>query len=556
MVNIRSRVHLWAESSYPYNFYIHQRFFIHNMRKIYMSAALLGVLLLTNCHDDLDKVNPNQLTTETYFKTDTELVLAVNSIYSAMRGTNLITREWFWTHNMRSPDWASGGPALEAPRAQILNGGTTPDNPVMTAVFNGLYSMIHRANTVIAKAPEATGNQDRIASAVAEARFLRGWAYFELVNFWGEVPIYTEPVTSVGGFLARSPVADVYNQVIEDLKVAQTELPAKQTGGNEGRASGDAATAFLAKAYMQQLDYASAKTELLKLYGKYTLTPVYNYNFREENEFNSESIWEESNVAQSSNGYNWNGDASGATAALSTTRSQEINPLTWRNAIPSNKLLNEYETPANTPGLDKVDPRLDYTIYFPDIAPATIGIPVTADTYKDADNKDVLLTEAAQGNANKSTINGKVVKVSWEKYAAIYKVNANPGNVFSGINTRIVRYAEVLLMLAEAEAMSGGDMMTAVSYLNELRDRADVQMPHYPTAKYPASTKEQVMAAVIHESTVERGGEEGRDFDTFRWIKAGLIPTTPSPFETYTFNPAEDTYLPIPQTEVSRNPNL
>lgn len=243
-------------------------------------------------------------------------------------------------------------------------------------------------------------------------------------------------------------------------------------------------------------------------------------------------------------------------AALSTTRSQEINPLTWRNAIPSNKLLNEYETPANTPGLDKVDPRMNYTVYFPDIAPATLGIPVTADTYKDQSNADVALTEAAQGNANKSTIYGKPLKVSWEKYAAIYKANANPGNVFSGINTRIIRYAEVLLMLAECEAMTDGDMSKAASYLNELRARADVQMPPYPTAKFPVSTKQEVMNAVMHESTVERGGEEGRDFDTFRWIRAIVLPTTPSPFETYFFNTGTHLYLPIPQQEVSRNPNL
>ena len=243
------------------------------MRKIYLSASLLGVLLLTNCHHDLDKVNPNQLTVDIYFKNVSELQGAVNSIYSAMRGTNLMSREWFFTHDMRSPDYTSGGPALEAPRGQILTGGTTPDNPVMTATFTGLYAMIHRANTVIANAPaaaETASEADKltIQSLVAEARFLRGWAYYELVNFWGEVPIYTEPVAAVDEFNPRSPITDVYGVVIDDLKAAQAGLPAKQTGDNRGRASGDAATAFLGKAYLQQLDYNNARTELMKLYGK------------------------------------------------------------------------------------------------------------------------------------------------------------------------------------------------------------------------------------------------------------------------------------------------
>ncbi len=532
------------------------------MRRIYVSACLLGVFLLSNCHDDLDKVNPNQLTVETYFKNAAELEAAVNSIYSAMRGTNLMSREWFFTHNMRSQDYTSGGPALEAPRAQILTGGTTPDNPVMTATFTGLYAMIHRANTVIANAPTASASASdadkvTIQSLVAEARFLRGWAYFELVNFWGEVPVYTEPVAAVDDYKPRSPIADVYKVVIEDLKAAQAGLPAKQTGDNRGRASGDAATGFLGKAYLQQLDYTNARTELLKIYGKYSLTPVYNDNFREENEFNSESIWEQVNVANASNGYNWNGDASGGLGQpLGTVRSQEINPLSWRNMIPSDKLLNEYETPANTPGLTKVDPRLNYSVYFPDIAPTVTGIPVAPDTYKDKTGADVPMTEAAQGNANKSIINGKQVKVSWEKYAAIYKTNADPTFVVSGINLRVLRYAEVLLMLAEAEANGFGDLFKAVSYLNELRARPDVQMPPYPTATFPANTREEVMRAVIHESAVERGGEEGRDFDTLRWIRAKYLPTTPSPFENYTFNEATHMYLPLPQNEVSRNPNL
>lgn len=530
------------------------------MRKIYLSACLFGVLLLTNCHDDLEKTNPNQLTVDTYFRTAGELQSAVNSIYSAMRGTNLMSREWFFTHDMRSPDYTSGGPALEAPRAQILTGGTTPDNPVMTATFTGLYAMVHRANTVIAKGPQAAATASEadkatIQNLVAEARFLRGWAYYELVNFWGDVPIYTEPVAAVDAFKPRSPIADVYALVIEDLKAAQAALPAKQTGDNRGRASGDAATAFLGKAYLQQLDYAKARTELEKLYGKYTLTPVYNDNFREESEFNSESIWEQVNVANASNGFNWNGDAAGLGASLGTVRSQEINPLSWRNMIPSDKLLNEYETPANSPGITKVDPRMNYTVYFPDIAPTVTGIPVTPDTYKDKTGADVPMTEAAQGNANKSNINGKQVKVSWEKYAAIYKTNADPTFVVSGINLRVLRYAEVLLMLAEVEA-NVGDINKAVGYLNELRARPDVQMPPYPTAKYPVNSKEEVMRAVIHESAAERGGEEGRDFDTLRWIRAKYLPTTPSPFENYTFNEATHMYLPIPQNEVSRNPNL
>ncbi len=115
-----------------------------------------------------------------------------------------------------------------------------------------------------------------------------------------------------------------------------------------------------------------------------------------------------------------------------------------------------------------------------------------------------------------------------------------------------MRYAEALLLLAECENELG-NQTAAIGYLNQLRDRADVMMPHYPTAKYPVGSKEQVFAAIMHENAVERGGEEGRDFDILRWIKAGK---TTAPFTTYVFNANRDFVLPIPQDEISRNPQL
>ncbi len=149
------------------------------MRKIYISACLVAALLLSNCHDDLDKVNPNSLTSESYFKTADELQLAVTSIYATAHSNLLVAREWFFTHSLRSSDFATGGAQLEAPRAQILNGGSSPDNPVIGAIWNGFYTVIHRANTVIVNGPLATGDVAKRDLMVAEARFLRAWAAFK-----------------------------------------------------------------------------------------------------------------------------------------------------------------------------------------------------------------------------------------------------------------------------------------------------------------------------------------------------------------------------------------
>jgi starch-binding outer membrane protein, SusD/RagB family len=519
------------------------------MRKIYLSACFVGVLLLTNCQDDLNTVNPNNLTSATYFKNASELREAVNSIYAVAHSNRLASREWFFAHSLRSPDHKPGGGQLETHRRAIIEGTVAPGNGVGTEMWNGFYTLIHRANTVIANAATAEGDANSIKQSLGEAKFLRAWAYYELVNFFGGVPVYTAPVTGVDAFAPRSNPEDVYKLVVQDLLDAQTALPAGQTMANQpsdskGRATADAATALLGKAYIQQGDYAKAKVELEKLVGKYALTSVYNNNFREENEFNSESIWEINYVARpSDNGYNWDGEGNGQTAAESTVRSQETSPIAWRNLVPAEYLLNEYEVPET--GSPKRDPRLDYTVYF------------SGDTY-DAGTKT--LTDAQQ-NGVTTSFHGKPLKASWEKYTVIYqKLRSaptetnllDPGFHPGGINTRVIRYAEVLLLLAECENEVGSPA-AAVTYLNQLRNRADVMMPEYPNAQFPTGSKEQVWRAIVHESAVERGGEEGRDFDILRWMKKGIITT---PYTAFTFNPARDYVLPIPSDEVNRYPQL
>ncbi len=113
-----------------------------------------------------------------------ELQNGVNAIYSSLRAGNLVGREWFFTHDMRGGETASGGAQLEAPRAELLTQPTaSPSNSVMTSVWNGAYQMINRANLIFDKAPDVTDNAaPRDVTLVGEADFLRAWAYFELVS--------------------------------------------------------------------------------------------------------------------------------------------------------------------------------------------------------------------------------------------------------------------------------------------------------------------------------------------------------------------------------------
>lgn len=501
--------------------------------KVITLACIATGIVVIACNKKLDKTNPNSPTVDKYFKNSTELLGGTNAIYSIFHSASLIGREWFFLHDTRSDDVAAGGGQLEPPRAQLLNGATAPTNAVMNSVWNGLYTVIHRANTVIDNGPNITDNATLRDRCVAEAKFFRGWAYFELVSQWGPVPLYTTQVTAPDQFQPRASVDAVYTQIFQDLKDAAAGLEAVTT--DLGRATKGAANAVLGRAYLQKGDYANAKTALLAVNpgnSVYALVNNYLDNFDEEHEFNKESIFEAVFFDRGDNNFNWGytGDDQPNAQPQSTVRNQEYSPIAWRNLIPSNKFLNEFENMAT--GAVKTDPRFAMSVY------------QTGDKYNNNVNT---LTDAEQ-NGNTSIVNGATKKISWRKFMLIYKDN----NTFrpGGINQRIIRYAEVLLMLAECENELN-NTGAAVGYLNQVRDRPGVAMPHYPTAQYPTGTKAEVAKAIIHEKAVELGGEEVRNRDILRWRKKGYFTTDP-----ISYYKSRDEFLPIPQAEIDNNPRL
>ncbi|MGH2624359.1 MAG: RagB/SusD family nutrient uptake outer membrane protein, partial [Sphingobacterium sp.] len=119
-------------------------------KKLIMQSLVIsiGFMGLYSCKKDaINTNNENVVSTDQYFKTAVELQAGTNAIYATVRGINLVAREWYFLHDLRSDDVAAGGSQLEVPRAQILNGNVDPTNSVMNAVWNGLYTVIHRANT-------------------------------------------------------------------------------------------------------------------------------------------------------------------------------------------------------------------------------------------------------------------------------------------------------------------------------------------------------------------------------------------------------------------------
>ncbi len=504
-----------------------------------IKLAITGMVLLIGvvaCDDKLDVTDQNNPTTESYFKTASELQNGVNAIYSIIRSGNLVGREWFFTHDMRGGETWSGGAQLEAPRAELLKQPSpAPSNSVMSSVWTGSYQMINRANQILAKAPDVTDNTTLRDRLVGEAKFLRAWAYFELVSQWGDVPLYTETVSSATGFKGKSPAADIYALIISDLTDAVSKLPETYSGSDLGRATKGAANAMLGRVQMQKGDYAAAKTALLQVVssGKYALVSNYLWNFdgdiKDDNnttvetghEFNSESVFEIAFVDKGDNNFNWGYNGEGATSPLSTVRNQEYG-IVWGNVIPSDRILDEFEPN---------DPRYKFTIY--EVGDQILTkVPVGPKT----------LT-AADLNVDPSKKGGVTLKRVFRKYSILDWVNSSfhPG----GINQRMIRYADVLLMLAECEA-EVGTPAKAAEYINMVRARPSVNMP-----PVTLSSKNEALKAVMHERAVELAAEEVASIDILRWRKKGYFPSIMADPK-----PGQVDMFPIPSAETSTNPLL
>lgn len=509
----------------------------HNTYKIVV-AGFLAILSIIACDKKLEVTDQNNPTQESYFKTASELQNGVNSIYSTLRAAELVGREWYFTHDMRGGETWAGGAQLEAPRAELLKQASpAPTNGVMTNVWNGCYQMINKANQVLLTAPGVTDNttlRDRLAG---EAKFLRAWAYFELVSQWGDVPVYTEPVNSPTGNKGKSPAAEIYTLIISDLADAVAKLPLSYGSSDLGRATKGAANTLLGRVQMQKDDYAAAKTALLAVVnsGQYSLVN-FSWNFDGDiqngttpvttgHEANAESVFEVYFQDRGDNNFNW-GYAGELNPPFNwgpqTVRNQEYGQ-SWGNVIPSNRILDEFE--AN-------DPRYKMTFW-------EVGDIILT---KGGTDPGVALT-AADLNVDPSIHNGVSLKRIYKKYSILDWLKE--GFKTSGLNQRLMRYADVLLMLAECEAETGTPSQAA-AYINMVRARPGVNMP----AVAPA-TKNDALKAVIHERAVELAGEGVNNIDILRWRKKGYFPSLVADPK-----PGQVDMLPIPFAETSTNPAL
>ncbi|WP_367388610.1 RagB/SusD family nutrient uptake outer membrane protein [Lewinella sp. LCG006] len=462
------------------------------------------LFLATACNSVLDRAPQESYTLDNYFLDAEQATQSVNAIYSQLRDWETHVFSFIGMTDIVSDDSNKGSTPNDAFFLQEVDDfAHTPTNVAPASVWNGYYVGIFRANLAIDRIPTVPEMDENLRMRlIGEAKFLRAHFYFNLVRWFGDLPLITEPFPSDFS-IERSPKSLVYEQIIADLNDASDALPTRNgyTSADVGRATQGAAKAMLAKVYLTLENWPEAERLALEVInsGQYNLYNSYAKLFRREGENSVESIFEVQAAAYETGG--------GGTQYNEVQGVRGEPNLGWGFNSPSNDLLNAYE-----PG----DPRRDATILFVgEVLPDGSGIVqdnvnIIGERY----NQKAWVPEHTGGNGN------------------------GPGNI------RILRYADVLLIAAEALNENGKTPM-ALTYINLVRERARGTSPSV-LPNLTLTDPAELRAAIWRERRVELALEQHRWFDLVRQKRAATVMQNVG--KNFIVNQHE--LFPIPQGEI------
>nr|WP_315033904.1 RagB/SusD family nutrient uptake outer membrane protein [uncultured Chryseobacterium sp.] len=444
------------------------------MNKKYIIAAAFLILgaVSQSCSNDFIDVSPTEAIPESalgqIYNNDEGANSLVTAVYAKFLDWNMSTFAWIGVTSIVSDDADKGSSASDSGSDKdILDAlSFTAATPSFKELFASNYQGINRCNQALKYLPMLDKADPELRKRLAgEAKFLRAFMYFTLVKSFGGVPLVDHvSVTGVEAdklmSLTRKPKEDIYAFIEKDLKDAIEMLPEKSayTGNNVGRASVGAAHALLAKVYLYQKKWQLAVDECNKVTG-YSLTPNFQDIYKVSGENNAESVFEI--------------NGSGGTAGRAIQQYSQVQGARgttgwgWGFATPTQGLYDAYSA---------TDTRRDATIIHRDMT--------LYDGYYVGPNTD-----------NKF--------YNYKAYSSNYRDQPS-----TDVNIRYLRYAEVLLM--KAEAMNElGQTSAAIPFLNLVRQRAGI-------GDTTASSQADVRTAIWKERRLELAFEHDRWFDLVR----------------------------------------
>ena len=492
------------------------------MKNINRILLTVLALLLGACSDFLTENLQGTYSNATFYKTEAHALLAITGVYNAASFVSTENHLWVFG-DVASDDATKGGLAGDQSDIQFIDEFSySRNNGSLEKIWKHYYEGISRANYLLYYSPGIDMNEDLKSRILGEAKFLRAYFYFNLVNIFGEIPIKLNPPINPDEInKPKSPIANVYAQIEKDLTEAIAAIGTKDK--EIGRVTKGAAWGLLAKTfiYQQKWEAALAAIAAVDALGLYSLEAVYKNNFIDSTQNNKESLFELQHLSDQ-------------LPKLGSHLNQYFSPPKdngYYFNVPLQNFVNEFEkTTTNIP-----DPRLDYTV----------------------------------GRAGQKWINGEDFDPAWSPTGYLQKKHSQPlkeepiiGD--ASLNYVYLRYADILLMKAEA-LNEAGRSSEALVPLNAVRKRAresylfDKSLAGFgtvPVGLLPdvqLTNQQAVRDAIRHERRVELGFEFHRFFDLIRYGKQAAEAALTGTGFKYSDNLG---HFLIPQSELDTNPAI
>lgn len=504
-----------------------------------LGALLAGAMLaapLAACND-LDVTDPNRQSSESFWRTADDANRGLTATYNALLLLGTFARWQAFANDIRSDI----GTARTSPWGDLANFNAFQLNDYNFEVNRHLwvhnYELIARANLVIERVPGIDMDPATRDRVVGEAKFLRGLAYFNLVTLFENIPLVTAPL-GPSERPATAPPEQTWAQIEQDFTDAAAVLPDSYDGGQAGRATKGAALGMLGKTRMQMAgvlgqtakwgEAADVLDDVISS-GLYDLLADYGANFREDaDQANPESLFEVANEDMFPIGV----------TGLSFPKMigpcyrpgppfGEYNP-TFCDGRPTRWYFDEFRKSLTTTGA--VDPRLDVTIL-----------------YERADRAGEMVygqTRGAYFVDNPESASREDTMLFFRKYGETYIPQDQRWD--NPINYKVLRYADVLLMQAEALNESG-QTAQAFQYVNTVRNRVG-------KGDLAGLSQTQLRDSILYERMFELGLEASRFNDLRRHGLLGPDLAAHDP-DFANFVAGKSERLPIPTTELNLNPN-
>ena len=548
----------------------------------YSLALMMGLCTFSSCGDKLDITNPNQQTSSTFGETADDLEESVIAAYNHIRMEGTYARVGYNIDVCRGDEVWNSSQVWYMP-FDDLNEPVTDEIGMWS--WRDWYYTINVTNFILSRTGDDNAAlSDRMKRIKGQALFIRGLAYYNLVNYYQTPSLITNyaDYSSLDGLYGTNATYDeVVDQIEKDFSEAMTLLPSRDAGGEwaKGRATCGAAAGYYARTLMQRHKFSEAlavlKDIINKKYGTYKLMANYGDNFREGSAYenNDESLFEIQYLDYGSQGVDdeWTPVNTSPNATQGHAIESNFAPGRfggWADLSASPWLYNLFKQERTKEG--KLDPRLYWTIgtYETD----WVGFENGNVAYKtEMTASDTIITNNNYGG---------LPIAKWTNFRTNLYDKVTTG-LHCGINLRMMRYSDVLLRAAECENEVNGPTQQAIDWINQVRERANLK----DLSLSDFDTKDKLFEQIANvERPKEFGCEYGRGFDLIRWgffydqgrlaqlkehgtfrrspYKAkeavsysmvGVDPELKSSYDTYV--PGHE-FLPIYQGLLNDNPNL